>query len=61
MNRLLVALAGITAVGTWLLSGGNVRSAQQGPVPSVQYLDGNAFQLERAYSLAVMTQGGKIV
>jgi len=61
MKRLLIALAGLSAVGAWLLSGGNVRSAQLGPAPSVQYLKGNTFQMERAYSPAVMTQGGKIV
>jgi hypothetical protein len=61
VNRLLIAMAGISAVGAWLLSGGNVRSAPQSSGPSVQYLDGNAFQKERAYSPAVMTQGGKII
>jgi len=61
VNRLLIALACISAVGAWLLSGGNVRSAPQVPGPSVQYLDGNAFQKDRAYSPAIMTQGGKII
>jgi len=61
VKRLLIALTGISAVGVWLLSGGNVRSAPQSPRSSVQYLDGNAFQKERAYSPAVMTQGGKII
>ena len=61
MNRLLIALAGLSAVGTWLLSGGNIRSAQQGPVSSAQYLKGNTFQMQRAYSPAVVTEGGKIV
>lgn len=61
MNRFLIVLASISAVGVWLLSGGNIRSAPQSAGPSVQYLGGNAFQKERAYSPAVMTEGGKII
>jgi 2-iminobutanoate/2-iminopropanoate deaminase len=61
VNRLLTAMAGIVIAGAWLLSGGNVQSAPQSRGPSVQYLEGNAFQKERAYSPAVMTQGGKVV
>ena len=61
MNRLLVGLVGIAVVGLCLLWGGDVRSAPQRPASSVQYLEGNAFQKERAYSPAVTTQGGKIV
>ena len=61
MNRFIAAFAGIGAAGLWLLSGANVHSAAQQPAPSVQYLEGNAFQKERAYSPAVITQGGRII
>jgi len=61
VNRLLICLAGIGGAGLWLLSGANARSAPQQATPSVQYLEGNAFQKERAYSPAVITQGGKII
>ena len=61
MNRTLVSLAAIGAAGAWLLFGARVQSAAQQPTPSVQYLDGNAFQKERAYSPAVTTQGGRII
>jgi len=61
MNRFIVAFVSITAVGLYLLLGPNARSASQQPAPSVQYLEGNAFQKERAYSPAVATQGGKII
>jgi 2-iminobutanoate/2-iminopropanoate deaminase len=61
MNRFIVALVSITAAGLYLLLGSNARSAPQKPAPSVQYLEGNAFQKERAYSPAVTTQGGKII
>ena len=61
MNRALVSLAAIGAAGTWLLFGASVHSAPQQSAPPVQYLDGNAFQKDRAYSPAVTTQGGRIV
>jgi 2-iminobutanoate/2-iminopropanoate deaminase len=61
LNRFIVALMGIAGAGLWLLSGSSARSAAQQSVPSVQYLEGNAFQKERAYSPAVITEGGKIV
>jgi 2-iminobutanoate/2-iminopropanoate deaminase len=61
MNRLLLGLVGIGGAGLWLLLGANARSAPQQPAPSVQYLEGNAFQKERAYSPAVATQGGRII
>lgn len=61
MNRLLVGIIGIGGAGLWLLFGANVRSAAQQPAPSVQYLEGNTFQKERAYSPAVTTQGGRII
>jgi 2-iminobutanoate/2-iminopropanoate deaminase len=61
LNRLVVGLVGITAAGLWLSFGTNAHSAPQQATPSVQYLEGNAFQKERAYSPAVMTQGGKII
>jgi 2-iminobutanoate/2-iminopropanoate deaminase len=54
----LVAIAGI---GFWLLTGANVRSAPQQPASPVQYLDGTAYQKERAYSPAVITRGGRII
>lgn len=61
MNRLLVGLAGIAGIGLILSAGPGARSAPQHSAASVQYLEGNSFQKERAYSPAVMTQGGKIV
>jgi 2-iminobutanoate/2-iminopropanoate deaminase len=61
MNRLLVGLVGIGCAGAWLLSGANARSAAPQATSSVQYLEGSAFQKERAYSPAVITQGGKII
>ena len=61
MNRALVGLAAIGAAGAWLVSGTNVDSAPQQSAPTVQYLDGNAFQKERGYSPAVTTQGGRII
>jgi 2-iminobutanoate/2-iminopropanoate deaminase len=61
LNRSLFALVLIGGAGLWLILGNVARSAAQQPASSVQYLEGNAFQKERAYSPAVMTQGGKIV
>jgi 2-iminobutanoate/2-iminopropanoate deaminase len=61
LNRLIVGAAGIAGIGAWLLVGTGARSAPQRPAPAVQYLEGNAFQKDRAYSPAVMTQGGKII
>jgi len=61
LNRLIVGLAGIAGTGAWLLVGANARSAPQQPAPAVQYLEGNAFQKERAYSPAAVTRGGKII
>jgi 2-iminobutanoate/2-iminopropanoate deaminase len=61
LNRFVVGLAAIAGAGAWLLSGTNVRSAGPQTAPAVQYLEGSAFQKERAYSPAVTTQGGKIV
>jgi enamine deaminase RidA (YjgF/YER057c/UK114 family) len=61
MKRFLVAVIAIGAGGAWLLFGARVQSAAQQPATPVQYLDGNAFQKERAYSPAVITQGGRII
>jgi 2-iminobutanoate/2-iminopropanoate deaminase len=61
LNRLVLGLMVISGVGVWLVSGGDAPSAAQRPAPTVQYLEGNAFQKDRAYSPAVMTQGGKII
>jgi 2-iminobutanoate/2-iminopropanoate deaminase len=61
VNRFLIALAGIAGAGVWLASGVAVRSAAQQPAATIQYLEGNAFQKDRAYSPAVVTQGGKII
>ena len=57
----MIAVIVIAVLGAWLASGGAARSAPQQPVSVVQYLEGNSFQKERAYSPAVMTQGGKII
>ena len=61
MNRLLVALAGIAGAAFWVLSGVNARSARQQSAPSVQYIEGGTYEKQRAYSAAVVTQGGRIV
>jgi enamine deaminase RidA (YjgF/YER057c/UK114 family) len=61
MNRLLVGVLGIAGAGFWLLTGANVRSAPQQPSPSVQYIEGNAYQKQRGYAPAVVTKGGRIV
>lgn len=61
MNRALVGLVAIGVAGAWLVSGSNVHSAPQQSAPSVQYIDGSAFQKERGYSPAVITQGGRII
>lgn len=61
MNRLMIAFACITGIGACLLVGTTGRSAAQQSSPSVQYLEGNARQKERAYSPAVVTRGGRII
>jgi len=63
LNRLTLALVGIAGTGLWLLTGANVISAPQQPNSSsaVQYIDGTAYQKERAYSPAVITGGGRII
>jgi 2-iminobutanoate/2-iminopropanoate deaminase len=61
MNRLLVGLIALGGAALWLLFGPSAHSAAQQPKAAVQYLDGNAFQKERAYSPAVATQGGRII
>ena len=61
MNRLMVASACITGVGAWLLMGATGRLAAQQASPSVQYIEGNARQKERAYSPAVVSRGGRII
>ena len=56
MSRFVLGLVGIVGIGFWLLIGANVMSAPQQPKSSssVQYLDGNATQKERAFSPAVI-------
>lgn len=61
MNRALAGLVAIGVSGAWLFFGASVHSAPQQTAPVVQYLDGNAFQKERAYSPAVITKGGRII
>ena len=61
MNRLVLGLMVISGAGVWLVLGSEAPSAAQRSAPSVQYLEGNAFQKDRAYSPAVMTEGGKII
>ena len=61
MNRLLIGLVVIAGTGLWLLHGTDLRSAPQRASPSVQYLEGDAYQKSRAYSPAVTTTGGKII
>ena len=57
----MVAFACITGIGAWLLMGAAGRSAAQQASPSVQYIEGNARQKERAYSPAVVSRGGRII
>src|SRR5258708_3074553 len=63
LRRFVLGLVGIVGIGFWLLIGANVMSAPQQPKSSssVQYLDGNATQKERAFSPAVITRGGRII
>jgi 2-iminobutanoate/2-iminopropanoate deaminase len=61
MNRLLVGVLSIAGAGFWLATGSSVRSTPQQRSPSVQYIEGNAYQKQRGYAPAVVTQGGKIV
>jgi 2-iminobutanoate/2-iminopropanoate deaminase len=62
MNRLLIAVAAIAGTSLFCLSGSTLRSAApQRSAPSVQYLEGDAYQKTRAYSPAVVTGGGRIV
>ena len=61
MNRLLVGLAASTAAGLWLLIGPNLYSAPQRSSPTVQYLEGDAYQKSRAFSPAVVTRGGRVI
>ena len=61
LTRIMTAVVLIAAAGGWLAFGGAARSAPQQSSSGVQYLEGNAFQKERAYSPAVMTQGGRII
>ena len=61
MNRLLVALAGIAGVAFCLQVEVNARSAPQQSALSVQYIEGGTYEKQRAYSAAVVTQGGRIV
>ena len=58
--RFIAALASLAGACLWLLLGPSAHSAPQG-LATVQYLGGNEFQEVRAYSPAVITQGGKII
>jgi 2-iminobutanoate/2-iminopropanoate deaminase len=57
----MVAFAFITGISVWLMLGASGSSAPQQASPSVQYLEGNAREKERAYSPAVVTRGGRII
>ena len=61
LNRSLVGLVGISGLGFWLLTGANLHSAPQQTANSVQYVEGDAYQKERAFSPAVITRGGRII
>jgi 2-iminobutanoate/2-iminopropanoate deaminase len=65
VGRFVLGLVGIAGAGLWLLTGVNAISAPpQAPSASstsVQYLAGDAFQKERAFSPAVITRGGKTI
>ncbi len=63
MSRFVLGLVGIAGTGFGLLAGAKVAPAPQQPTSSssVQYLEGSAFQKERAFSPAVITRGGRII
>jgi 2-iminobutanoate/2-iminopropanoate deaminase len=63
LSRFVLGLVGVVGTGFGLLMGANVTSAPQLPKSSssVEYLDGNPTQKERAFSPAVITRGGRIV
>ena len=61
MNRLLVGVLGIVGAGFCVLTGVNARPAPQKSSASVQYIEGSAYEKQRAYSAAVVTQGGRVV
>ena len=61
MKRLLVALLGIAGAGLWQLAGANPRPTAPQSSPSVQYIEGSAYQKQRGYAPAVVTKGGRIV
>jgi len=60
MSRIMLALV-VAGVGSYLLTGSNIRSAPQRPAPATQYLEGDAYQKARAFSPAVITSGGKVI
>ena len=61
LKRILITLMGIAGAGLWLFTGAHVHSAPQQPAPSVQYVEGDAYQKERGFSPAVITRGGRII
>jgi 2-iminobutanoate/2-iminopropanoate deaminase len=63
LSHYVNGLVCIVGTGFWLLAGAKVISAPQQAKSSssVQYLDGNATQKERAFSPAVITKGGRII
>lgn len=61
MNRLLGGVFSLAVSGFWLMAGPSVHPTPRQPEPSVQYIEGNAYQRERGYSPAVVTKGGRIV
>jgi 2-iminobutanoate/2-iminopropanoate deaminase len=61
LKRLIIGLVCIAGSAFWILAGVDVRSAPQQPASTVQYLEGTAYQKERAFSPAVITRGGRII
>jgi enamine deaminase RidA (YjgF/YER057c/UK114 family) len=57
----LIGIVCIGAAGFWLLAGKGARSAAPQVASSTQYLEGTARQKERAFSPAVVTNGGRII
>jgi enamine deaminase RidA (YjgF/YER057c/UK114 family) len=62
MKRFLIGLVLVSGMGVWLLiARGSSLPPQAAPPFSVQYLEGTQDQKARAYSPAVITEGGRII
>ena len=62
MKRFLIGIVLVSGMGAWLLMAqGSSLPPQGAPSFSVRYLEGTQEQKARAYSPAVITEGGKII